>query len=141
MDRLLNAAGIPTAKEWRRSMEGVQQLLEELQKNNRAKGHFLGLLHILIGRRVSRSDGTLISTGLTWRDLSILLRLVRWEPELVRDLGIDPESLPPRDRQRFWYSAIAQAGVASEDAVRDGNKLAAVLSRSGYVIGPAPGSS
>src|SRR6266480_2471362 len=108
-------------------MDGVRDFLDDTHKHHRARGHFLGLLHILIGRRISRSDGTILSTGLTWRDLANILKTVRWDPEAVRDLGIDPDALPPRDRQRYWYSAIAQAQVSSEAAIRDADKLAAVL--------------
>ena len=25
-------------------------------------------------------------------------------------MGLDPDQLPPRDRQQFWYNAIARAG-------------------------------
>lgn len=122
-------------------MEEVREFLEELMKRGVAKGHFLGLLHILIGRRIARSEGAVVSVGLTWRDVSVLLKNVRWDPDAVRDVGIDPDTLPPRDRQRYWYSAIAQAQVGSTAAVADANKLIPLISRLGYTIGPAPGSS
>jgi len=121
-------------------MDGVREFLEDLQKHHRAMGHFLGLLHILIGRRLSRADGALISAGLTWRDVATLLRTIRWEPDAVKELGIDPESLPPRDRQRYWYSAISQAHVSSEAATIAGDAFAVQLARAGYVVGSAPGA-
>jgi hypothetical protein len=122
-------------------MDGVRDFLDELQKSHKARGHFLGLLHILIGRRIARADGTVVSTGQTWRQVADLLKTVRWEPDAVREVGIDPAVLPPRDRQRYWYLAISQAQVGSDAAIKAGDKLATALAKSGYVIGPAPGAS
>jgi hypothetical protein len=121
-------------------MDGVRELLEELQKGHKSKGNFLGLLHVLIGRKISRADGTLVSIGQTWRDVATLLRILRWNPDAVKELGIDPDSLPPRERQRFWYLAITQAQVGSEAAIKAGDKFAAVLAKLGYTVGPAPGA-
>lgn len=120
-------------------MEGLREFLEHIQHQTRIKGHLLGLLHIVIGRKISKADGTVVSSGATWREVSNLLRVVRWDPDAVKELGIDPESLPPRDRQRYWYSAIAQAQVSSDAAIRDADKLGQLLQKSGYVIGSAPG--
>ncbi len=122
-------------------MDGVRDFLDELQKTHKAQGNLLGLLHLLIGRRISRADGTVISAGQTWRQAADLLKTVRWDPDAVRDLGLDPATLPPRDRQRYWYLAISQANVGSDAASKAGDKLAAALAKSGYVIGPAPGTS
>jgi hypothetical protein len=120
-------------------MGGVLELLTALKQEGHTEGRFLGLLHILIGRRLQKKDGTVISTGLTWRELSGLLKKVRWDREAVRDLDLDPATLPPRDRQRYWYTAIAHARVDSERAAHEGDRLAAVLRKSGYEVGPAPG--
>ena len=120
-------------------MDGVRELLEEIQKGHKARGNFLGLLHVLIGRRISKADGPVISTGQTWRDVSNLLKIVRWDPETARELGIDPETLPPRDRQRYWYSAIAQAQLSSDVAIKAGDWFAATLTKLGYVVGAPPG--
>src|SRR4051812_42035214 len=98
-------------------MDDVQVLLDELRKHGLVTGLFLGLLHVLIGRRVTKVDGTVVSSGLTWRDLAAVLKQVRWDKDAVRELGLDPDALAPRDRQRYWYSAIAQAGVHSDAAV------------------------
>jgi hypothetical protein len=122
-------------------MDGVREFLDDVQKRGFAKGHFLGLLNILIGRRIARTDGTVISTGATWRDVAAELKRSRFDPEAVRELGIDPGSLAPRDRQRYWYSAISQAQVGSDAAFSAGNKLAHQLAKAGYVIGPAPGAA
>ncbi len=74
------------------------------------EGNFQGLLNILIGRRISTADGTEVSRAVL-RDVAALLKRVRWDREAVRQLGLDPEGLSPRDRQRFWYQAITQASV------------------------------
>src|SRR5262245_35608943 len=102
----------------RHSMDGVRDFLDELQNNQKARGNLLGLLHVLIGRRISRADGTVISTGQTWRSVADLLKQARWDPDSVRDLGLDPATLPPRDRQRYWYLAISQAQVGSDAAIK-----------------------
>jgi hypothetical protein len=47
--------------------------------------------------------------------------------------------MPPRDRQRFWYTAIAHAQVDSAKACAAGDRLAKHLKKTGYVISPAPG--
>ena len=95
---------------------------------------FRGLLHLLVGRRVTREDGTLVSSGMTWRDVSALLKRLRWDREAVRELGIDPAELAPRDRERFWYTAIARAGIDSPDAVADAERLIEPLGELGYGV-------
>jgi hypothetical protein len=115
-------------------MDGVETFLEELRRQGLADGHFLGLIHVLIGRRITKTDGTVVSPGLTWRALSDLLKTLRWNKDVVREIGLDPATLPPRDRQRFWYTAIAHAKVDSPEAVAAGDQLAAL------VISPAPGT-
>jgi hypothetical protein len=122
-------------------MDQVRDFLIAIQQQGLAQGHFLGLLHILIGRRVTRSDGTLVSTGVTWRDLATQFKNLRWDIELAKELGIDASKLPARDRQRLWYSVIAQADVASGNAIQAGNRLAGELAKLGYIVGPAPGTT
>jgi hypothetical protein len=121
-------------------MDRLREFLEAVRKQGAAQGHFRGLLHILIGRRITLADGTLVSGGMTWRELAALLKKHRWDREAVRELGLDPANLPPRDRQRFWYSAIAAAGVNSPAATAEADQLAAPLAALGYVVGPAPGA-
>src|SRR2546428_222362 len=113
--------------EWSASMDQLREFLENVKRSGVATGNLRGLLHILIGRRITRSDGTIVSNGLSWRELANQLKTARWEPDTVTELEIDPETLPPRDRQRFWYAAITQAGVDSGAARSAGNKLAAAL--------------
>jgi len=121
-------------------MEGLREFLEKVRQNQLVRGHFRALLHVAIGRRISRSDGTLLSGGVTWRQLSELLRLLRWDKELVRELGLNPDDLPPRDRQRYWYAAIVAARVDAPDARELGDDLAKRVAPLGFAVGPAPGA-
>jgi hypothetical protein len=120
-------------------MDRLREFLEAVRARGAARGLFLGLLHVLIGRRVTLADGTVVSGGLTWREAATLLRMTRWEPDAVVELGLDPTTLPVRDRQRFWYSAIAQANVGSAAASAAGDRLATALVALGYEVGPGPG--
>jgi hypothetical protein len=120
-------------------MDALTEFLEDLKQQGLAQGHFLGLLNLLVGRTITRADGTLISGGLTWRTLAAVLKKVRWSRESVRELGLDPDDLPPRDRQHFWYSAISRARIDSAKAREEGDRLAAILAANGYVVAPAPG--
>jgi hypothetical protein len=121
-------------------MEGIKEFLRDVEEGGHVKGHVRGLLHLLVGRRISRPDGTVVSSGLTWRIVAAELKQRRWDPELVRELGLDPEALAPRDRQRFWYSAIVAAHVASPQASQAADALAPLLANLGYIIGPPPGA-
>jgi hypothetical protein len=121
-------------------MDAVRDFLLEMRQKGRVNGHFLGLLNILIGRRICRADGLVLSTGVTWRALANLLRQCHYDAELVRELGLNPDDIGQRDRLRFWYAAIAKADVAAEGATRQGDKLAAMLAKDGYVISQAPGT-
>jgi hypothetical protein len=120
-------------------MDGAREFLEDLRRRQLTAGRFLALLNILIGRRVAKADGTVLGTGLTWRELAQVLKRLRWDKDAVREVGLDPATLPPRDRERYWYTAISQAAVASPAATQAGDELAQVLQTEGYVIGPAPG--
>jgi len=120
-------------------MDSLRELLEAVRERDVARGHFRGLLHLLVGRRVTRPDGTVVSSGMTWRDLSTLLKRLRWDREVVRELGLNPADLPPRDRERFWYMAIARAGIDTADAAADADRLIESLRKLGFEVGPAPG--
>ena len=122
-------------------MDGTRELLEAVRDNGLAAGRFRGVLHIAIGRKVTRPDGSEVSSGVTWRELSGLLKLLRFDKDLVRELGADPESLAPRDRQRFWYSAIALGRVDSPEAMAEAERLVAPLKDLGFIVGPLPGSA
>ena len=119
-------------------MDRLREFLDAVRQHGLAEGRFLGLLHILIGRRVTLGDGTVVSAGLTWRAAAALLKRARWDRETVRELGLDPAALPPRDRQRYWYTAITHAQVDSPQARDAGKQLAAQLQPLGYQVGPAP---
>ena len=119
-------------------MDRLRELLNAIKQDGHAQGNFLGLLHVLIGRRIKLPDGTEVSAGLTWRALAGILKRVRWDREAVRELGLDPAALPPRDRERFWFTAIAQAGLDTPAAAQAGDQLVEPLKKLGYVVGPAP---
>lgn len=120
-------------------MDRLRELLNHLKEESLAEGHFLGLLHVLIGRKITCADATVVSVGVSWRDLAALLKRVRWDREAARELGLDPAALPPRDRARFWYTVVSRAGVDSPTAVAAGDRFATVLRAAGYEVGPPPG--
>lgn len=119
-------------------MGGLEEFLTECKKQNLAQGEFLGLLHIAIGRKLTKTDGTLLSAGITWRELSHLLKKLRWPVEAIKDLGLKEEDFPPRDRERFWYSVLARAGVDTDQARQSADRLAKKMKAAGYVLA-APG--
>jgi hypothetical protein len=122
-------------------MDGLREFLEDLKQRGLAQDNFLGLLHVLIGRRITTAGGAVVATGVTWRVLAEMLKRVRWDREAVRQLGLEPAALAPRDRQRYWYQAIAQARVDSPQAREAGDALAAILGDAGYVVGTGPTAS
>ena len=119
-------------------MDWAREFLDDLKGSGKAQGNLLGLLNVLIGRRVEKTDGTVVCNGLTWRQVAGLLKKVRWPKEAVAELKLDAKTLPPRDREKYWYSTIALARVDSEDATKAGDRLAAFLRGNGYVVGQAP---
>jgi hypothetical protein len=121
-------------------MDVLGDFLDALKRRRYSRGNLLGMLHVLIGRNIKAADGTLISSGLTWRLLAEALKNARWDPDAVRELGLDPQTLPPRDRQRYWYLAIAHARVDSEQAAEAGNRFAETLRSAGYEVSPEPGT-
>jgi hypothetical protein len=117
-------------------MGGLEELLTECKKRDLAAGEFLGLVHIAIGRKVTREKGEVVSTGVTWRELSRLLKKLRWPVEAIHELGMKEEDFPPRDRERFWYMVLTRAGVDSEAARASADRLARKLKPAGYVLAP-----
>ena len=126
--------------QWGVGMDSLRELLDAVRERDIVQGRFRGLLHILVGRRITRQDGTLVSAGMTWRDVAALLKRLRWDREAVRELGIDSAALAPRDRERFWYTAIARAGIDSPEAVAEADELVQPLEALGFVVGSAPGT-
>jgi len=115
-------------------MDGAREFLEQIRTSQVVKGNLQALMHILIGRTISREDGTVLSRGMSWRQLADLFRLVRWDKESVRELGLDPDNLPPRDRQRYWYVAIQAAHVDQSVASTAADTLIPKLSKLGFVV-------
>ena len=124
---------------WGLVMDRLWEFVSLIKRDDHARGEFRGLLHLLIGRRLLLADGTVVSEGLTWRAAAALLKRVRWDKEAAADLGLDSASLPPRDRQRYWYSVIAHGRVDSPEARQSADRLAKRLAKLGYRVGPAPG--
>jgi hypothetical protein len=123
------------------AMDGFHAFLEILKRKDLAENNFLGMLNVVIGRRIAAGRGVVISKGLTWRELASWLKKVRWPKDGALELGLDPKSLPPRDRERFWYTVIARANVDSEKATAAGNRLVEAIRAAGleYHVGPPPG--
>src|SRR5690349_8222961 len=107
-------------------MDALSTFLDEMKKGGHTQGNFLGFLNVLIGRRIE-GKGVPIARGLTWRELAVQLKKQRWDPAAVQELGIDPDRLPPRDRQRYWYTAILHARVDAPPAQQAGDRFAEVL--------------
>ena len=120
-------------------MEGTLRLLEVVREKKLAGGALRGLFHIAIGRHVTTPDGTVVSGGATWRELAVLLKDAKYDKELVKELGADPDLLAPKDREKMWYHAIGLAKVDSAEARTQAEKLAAALRPLGLIVGPAPG--
>lgn len=117
-------------------MDGIRDLLEAARTNGLVAGRFRGLLHIAIGRTITKPDGTKLSAGITWRAVAALLKAMRFDPEFGREAGADPATLSPRDRERYWYAVIALARPDGAEAVAEAEKLIAPLKALGYVIAP-----
>jgi hypothetical protein len=116
-------------------MDALSALFDQLKKSGQLQGNFLGFLQAMIGRKITRrADGVIVTQGVTWRELSVCLKKVRWDPEAVREIGVDPDTLPPRDRQRYWYTAISQAKVDSTAAKQAGDRFADLLRSLGYDV-------
>jgi hypothetical protein len=122
-------------------MDGIRELLSAVRDADIVAGNFRGLLHVAIGRKVARPDGSTVSMGVTWRELAAELKALRFDQDLVREYGADPDDLTARDRERFWYAAIAVAKVDSAEAIAEADRLAPKLKSLGFVIGPPPGAA
>ena len=119
-------------------MDGIRDLLEAARTNGLVAGRFRGLLHVAIGRTVSKPDGTKLSSGLTWRELAGLLKTIRFDTEFGREVGADPNTLSPRDRERYWYAVIAIARPDSPEALAEAEQLVGPLKDLGFVVAPPP---
>ena len=119
-------------------MDDVRTLLELIGQEQLASGRLAGVFHIFIGRRIAKADGTAISNGITWRQLANALKAAKFDREIVRELGVDPDELAPRDREKMWYLAVGLAKVDSVAAIAQADKLALLLKSHGYIVGPSP---
>jgi hypothetical protein len=119
-------------------MDRLREFLEAVRTQGMATGRFRGLLHLLVGRHIQLADGTLVSDGMTWRAVAQTLKKYRWDKEAVGELGLSPEDLPPRDREKYWYLAITRANLSSAEATAQANALAEELLSLGYIVGPGP---
>lgn len=119
-------------------MNGPQVVLELIRDRKLASGRLRGVFHLVIARKLARTDGTLLSTGVTWRELSQLLKSLKFDRELVKELGTDPDLLAPKDREKFWYAAISLAKVDSPQARREAEDLIEQLKPLGIVAVSAP---
>jgi hypothetical protein len=119
-------------------MDRLLEMLTRVREKQLVSGRFRGLVHIAIGRTIKADDGTIVSAGVTWRELSHLLKAAKFDKEIVRELGADPDEISPRDRERFWYSAIAVARPDSAEALAEADLLVEQLAPLGYTVGPPP---
>ena len=121
-------------------MDRLIEFLETLRRHQLVRGQFRAILHVVIGRSIRCTDGELVSSGVTWRELAKIFQAIRWDKELVREVGLIPDDLPPRDRQRYWYTAISAAKVTTPEARALGDQFTHLVVPLGYAVGPAPGS-
>jgi len=115
-------------------MDELQKFLETVRQQRLASGHLRGLFHVVIGRRITKLDGTLVSAGVTWRELAAKLKDLRFDTEIASEFDADPNEVAPRDRQRFWYAVIALARPDSAESFADADILAARLKPLGYLV-------
>ncbi len=119
-------------------MDRLREFLEAIRSRGEETCPFRGLLHVLVGHRIALADGTLVSAGMTWREAAAALKKYRWDREAVRALGLDPKQLPPRDREKFWYTAISRAALGG--ATAEAEAVIQAATELGYVVGRAPGA-
>ncbi|MFO0881382.1 MAG: hypothetical protein U0840_29125 [Gemmataceae bacterium] len=120
-------------------MDRLREFLDRVRQAGASHGRFRGLLHLLIGEKINTADGIPVSAGMSWREAAAVLKKYRWDREAVRELGIDPGELPPRDREKFWYLAISRAGLGSPQAIAESQAFQQAIAPLGYVV-TAPGS-
>ena len=122
-------------------MDQLRDFLDAVKESGVAAGHFRGLLFVLIGQPIRQADGTTISTGTSWRGAAAALKLCRWDRLAVQELGLDPADLAPRDREKYWYTAISRADLGSAQARSSAEALARAVAPLGYTIGASGGES
>ncbi len=119
-------------------MEGIREFLTAVHNAGLARDYLRAIMHIAIGRKITRTDGTVLSGGVTWRTLAGLLRVLKYDPKWAERFVQDRTVFAIRDRDRFWYAAIAQARVDSPEAIREAEQILPALRNLGFVVGPPP---
>lgn len=115
-------------------MDAIRSLLARVRSPGFPTELFPGLLHLLIGKTLIDQDGKVASKGFTWRECASLLKTARIDPELARTLGLNPEDLPPRDREKFWYVALTRFPVGCEKAQKSATALVPWLAKAGLKV-------
>ena len=115
-------------------MDALIQLFDLVQTKQLAHGNLLGMLNVLIGRRITSPKGSVIANGFAFRDLAAWLKKARWDPDHAKEINSGTDALPPRDRQRYWFAVICQAQVDSAEAKKAGDQFAAALAKEGYTV-------
>src|SRR3954452_12919630 len=59
-------------------MDGIRELLSAAREANLVAGNLRALMHVVIGRKVTRADGSAVSSGVTWRELAAELKNQRF---------------------------------------------------------------
>ena len=110
-------------------MDRLRELLEAIRKGGVAQGNLRGLLHVLVGRRITLPDGTVVSQGLTWRELAALLKRLRAVPD---DVGT---VLMIGHNEGLWHFAV---GLADDGKAGPLSALQAKLPTGALVALSAP---
>jgi hypothetical protein len=113
------------------AMDGLSQLLITIRDEKLAVGRLAGLFHLLISDTIADQTGAIIGNGLTWRQLAQALKEARFDKGLVEEIGADPATLSPRNRERFWNIAIGLA-MASGTGPAQAEQLIRALKAHGY---------
>lgn len=120
-------------------MDRLREFLEIIKDRGTTNGRFRGFLHVLVGKKIQGAEGVVICQGMTWREAAALLKKCRWDRQAVLELGLNLADLPPRDREKFWYTAIARANLGSPQAITEASEFARDLANLGYTIAsPSP---
>ncbi|MFM7113062.1 MAG: hypothetical protein ACKO26_18140 [Planctomycetota bacterium] len=115
-------------------MDAIRTMLARVRSPGFPNDHFPGLLHLLIGKTLVDLDGNVVSRGYSWRECANMLKTARIDPELARTLDLNPDDLPPRDREKFWYVALTRFPVASEKAKTCAAALVPWMAKAGIKV-------
>ena len=116
-------------------MDQLRDFLDAIKESGVATGHFRGLLFVLVGLPIRRADGPPLSSGMSWRAAASALKACRWDRLAVQELGLDPSDLAPRDREKYWYTAISRANLGSSLARSSAEDFVRAVAPLGFTIG------